>query len=76
MLKNAETPCTMNCSIVAKVKGSTKINYSPLCLTGTYPLIEYFNDICLLNKRSELINACRYQSKQLLKNLKRNGSMD
>ena len=47
-----------------------------MCLTEKYHLIEYFNDIRLLNKKSEFINACRHQSKLLLKNLKRNDSMD
>ena len=75
-LKDAGTPYTINWSIVAKVKGSTKVNYCPLCLTEKYHLIEYFNDIRLLNKKSEFINACRHQSKLLLKNLKRNDSMD
>ena len=74
--KDAGRPYTINWSIVAKVKGSTKINYSPLCLTWKYHLIEYFNDICLLNKKSEFINACGHQSKLLLQNLKRNDNMD
>ena len=73
LLKDAGTPYTINWSIAAKV---TKINYCPLCLTEKYHLIEYFNDICLLNKKSEFINACTHQSKLLLKNLKRNDSMD
>ena len=38
--------------------------------------MEYFNDIRLLNKKSKFINACRYQNKLLLKNLKRNDSID
>ena len=75
-LKDARTPCTINWSIVAKVKGNTKISYCPLCLTEKYHLIEYFNDIRLLNKKSEFIYACRHQSKLLLKNLQRNDSMD
>ena len=75
-LIDAGTPHTINLSIVAKVKGSTKVNYCPLRLTEKYRLIEYFNDIRLLNKKSEFINACRHQSKLLLKNLKRNDSMD
>ena len=48
---------TINWSIVAKVKGSTKVNYCPMCLTEKYHLTEYFDDIRLLNKRSEFINA-------------------
>ena len=54
-LKDAGTPYSINWSIVAKVKGSTKVNYCPLCLTEKYDLIEYFNDIRLLNKKSEFI---------------------
>ena len=75
-LKDAGTLYTINWSIAAKVKSSAKVNYCPLCLTAKYHLIEYFNDIHLLNKNSEFINACRHQSKLLLKNLKRNDSMD
>ena len=43
---------------------------------SSYRTIEHLNDICLLNKKSEFINACRHQSKLLLKNLKINDSMD
>ena len=75
-LKDTWTPYTLSWSIVSKVKGSTKVNYCPLCLTEKYHIIEYFNDIRLLNKKSEFINACRHQSKLLLKNLKRNDSID
>ena len=63
-------------SIVAKVKGSTKINDCPLCLTEKYHLIEYFNDIRLLKKKIEFANACRHQNNLLLKNSKINDSMD
>ena len=35
-LNYARTPCTVNWSITSKVKGSTKINYCPLCLTEKY----------------------------------------
>ena len=75
-LKDAGTPYTTNWSLVAKVKGSTKTNNCPLCLTEKYHLKEYFNDIHLLNKNSEFINAYRHQSKLLLKTLKRNDSLD
>ena len=66
----------INSSIVAKVKCSIKFSYCPLCLTEKNHLIEYFNDIRLLNKRSGFINACRHQSELLLNNLKRNYSID
>ena len=52
LVKDAGTPYTINWSIIAKVKGSTKVNYCPLCLTEKYHLIEHFNDIRLLNKKS------------------------
>ena len=58
-LKDAETRYNINWSIVETVKGSTKINYCPLCLTEKHQLIEYFNDIQLLNKKSTVINVCR-----------------
>ena len=35
-------------------------------LTEKCHLIEYFNDIRLLNKKSQFINACRHQSKLLI----------
>ena len=35
-LKDAGTPYTINWLIIAKVKGSTKVNYCPLCLTEKY----------------------------------------
>ena len=60
---------------MANVKGSTK-NYCPLCLTEKYDLIEYFKDIQLSNRKSELINAYRNQGKLLLKSLRRNDSID
>ena len=75
-LKDAGKPYNINWSIVAKVKGSTKINCCPLCLTKKYHLNEYLHDTRLLSKKSKLINACMHQSKLPLKNLKRNDSID
>ena len=40
-LKDAGTPYTINWSIVAQVKGSTKVNYSPLCHTEKYILMTF-----------------------------------
>ena len=62
------TPYNMNWSIIEKVKSSTKINCCPLYLIEKYHITEHFNGIRLLNKKSELTNASRYQRKQLLKN--------
>ena len=39
-------------------------------------LKEYFDDITLLNKRSEFINHCLHQNKLLLNSLKRNVSIN
>ena len=56
-------------------KSTTAKVLSPLHLAEKLHLIEYFDDIRLLNKRSECINHWRYQKKLLLESLKRNDSM-
>ena len=61
-------------SIIRKVYGKTKIDRFPLYLTEKLNLIKYFDDIRLINKKSEFINHCRHQNK--LKSLKRNDSID
>ena len=58
------------------VNWKTKTNHCPLCLTEKLYLKEYFDDIRLLSKRSELMNHYRHQNKLLLKSWKRNNSMD
>ena len=47
-----------------------------MVLHAVLHLIEYFDGIRLLNKRSEFINHCRHKIILLLKSLKRNDSMD
>ena len=59
-----------------RVYGKTNIDRCPLCLEEELHFTEYFDNIWLLNKRSEFINHCRHQNKLLLKSLKRNDSMD
>ena len=59
-----------------KVHGKTKTDRFPLCLAEKLHLIEYFDDIRLLNIRNEFINHRRRENKLLLKSLKRNNSMD
>ena len=61
-------------SIIRKVYGKTKIDRFPLYLTEKLNLIKYFDDIRLINKKSEFINHCRHQNK--FKSLKRNDSID
>ena len=59
-----------------KVRRETKTDRYPLCLAEKLDLIEYFDDIQLLNKRNEFINRSRYQNYLLLKSLKRIDSLD
>ena len=56
-----------------KVYGETKIDRCPLCLAEKLHLIEYLDDIRLLNERSKFIN---HQNKLLLKSSKRDYNMD
>ena len=58
--------------VVSNVFSDPKINFCKLCLTEKVLIINVLNDTHLLNKKSELINACRHQNKFLLKCLKRN----
>ena len=55
-LKESKIPYSIKWSIVEKVYRKTNIDRCPLCLAEKLPLIEYFDDIRLLNKRSEFIN--------------------
>ena len=48
--------------IMEKVHGKTKIDCCSLCLAEKLHLIKYFDDIRLLNKRSEFINHGRQQN--------------
>ena len=58
------------------VHGKTKTDLCLLCLAEKLHLIEYFDEIRLLNIGNEFINHCRRENKLLLKSLKRNNSMD
>ena len=69
LLKNAKIPYIIKWSIVERVYRKTTIDSCPLCLAEKLNLIEYFDDIQLLNKRSEFINHCRHQYNLLLKSL-------
>ena len=54
-LKDAKISYSIKWSIVERVYGKTKIDRCPLCLTEKLQLIEYYNDIWLLNEKSELL---------------------
>ena len=56
--------------------GKQKFDRCPFCLAEKLHSTEYFDNIQLLNKRSEFINHCRHQNKLLLKSFKRKDSMD
>ena len=71
-LKDVNIAPIVTWKIVAKVFSDTKINFCKLYLTEKVFMINALNDSQLLNKKSELINTCRCQSKLLLKCLIRN----
>ena len=54
-LKDAKISYSFKWSIVKRVYGKTKIVRCPLGLTGKLQLIEYYDDIRLLNEISELL---------------------
>ena len=56
--------------ILSQVKGMTKRDYCSLCLTGKLWLLHYFDDIHLLNKKSEFISKCRHETKLLISSIK------
>ena len=47
---------------IRKCSSRNKTDRYPLCLAEKLDLIEYFDDIQLLNKRNEFINHSRYQN--------------
>ena len=71
-LKDANIAPIVTWKVVANVFSDTKINFCKLRLTEKVFITNTLNGTQLLNKKSELINACRHQNKLLLKFLKRN----
>ena len=59
-------------SIVTKVLSKLQLNFCKLCLSEKFYIIKSLNDPNILNKKSELVNTCRHQSKLLLKRFKKN----
>ena len=55
-----------------KVLSKTEFNFCKLCLSEKFYIIKLLNDPNLLNKKSELVNTCRHQTKLLLKSFKKN----
>ena len=48
------------------------VSYCKLCLSEKFYIIKSLNVPNLLNRKSELVNTCRHQSKLLLKSFKKN----
>ena len=48
-----------------RVYGKTKTDRCSFCLAEKLHLTEYFDNIQLVNKRSEFINHCRHQNNLL-----------
>ena len=61
---------TIHCKILRHVKGMIKRRYCSLCLTEKLWLLHYFDDIGLLNKRSEFISKCRHETMLLISSTK------
>ena len=71
-LKDAHISPVMEWSILTKVLSKIQLNFCKLCLSEKFYIIKSLNDPNLLNKKSELVNTCRHQSKLLLKSFKKN----
>ena len=50
----------------------TQLNFCKLCPSEKFYILKSLNDPYLLNKQSELVNICRYQSKLILASFKKN----
>ena len=71
-LKESDISSDNSWEIIAQVYSNTRIKFCVLCFTEKLKIIDVFDDSRLLNKKSELVNACRHQNKLLLKSFKRN----
>ena len=61
---------TIHWKILSHVKGMTKRRCCSLCLTEKLWLLYYFDDMHLLNKKSEFISKCRHETKLLISSIK------
>ena len=59
-LQESRIEFTIHWNILSHVRGMTKRGYCSLRLTQKLSLLHYFDDIHLLNKKSELISKCRH----------------
>ena len=58
------------------IKNKVSSNYWKLCSTDKLYITETLEDKNVLNKKPDLVSKCRHQNKFLLRNLKRNDSMN
>ena len=70
-LKDAHISPVMEWSILTKVLSKIQLNFCKFCLSEKFYIIKSLNDPNLHNKKSELVNTCRHQSKLLLKSFKK-----
>ena len=70
-LKDGNISPVIESSIFTKVLSKTQLNFCKLCFSEKFYIIKSLNDPNLLNKKSELVNTCRHQSKLLLTSLKK-----
>ena len=61
---------TIHWKILSQVKGMPKRSYCGLSLTEKLWLLHYFDDMHLLNKKSECISKCQHENKFLRSSIK------
>jgi len=72
-LKDQAITPSITWKIIKNVNSKTQSNYCKLCLYEKLYIMDSLDDTNLLNKKSEFVNACRHQSKLLIKSAKKNG---
>ena len=69
-LKRDNISFSVNWTVITKVYGSSYPLLCKSCLTEKLSIINFINDVNMLNKRSELLGRCRHLKKYLLRNVK------
>ena len=69
-LKNNSIQYNIHRKVVDKVYGNANLTMCKLCLMEKLWITNHINDNNMLNKKSELINKCRYLKKVLIKTYK------
>ena len=66
MLKEKGIENTIQWKVLSNFKGLTKKGFCSLCLTEQFCSIKYFDNVNLLNKKSELISNCQQENKLVI----------